>query len=54
MYKEEKMLNKLKTLKKLLQMNLFVKKEYMDVENKLIDTRQGRGGGMNWKTGIDI
>ena len=54
MYQEEKMLNKLKTLKKLLQMNLFAKKEYMNVENKLIDTKQGRGGGMNWKTGIDI
>ena len=53
MYEEEKMLNKLKTLKKLLQMNLFAKKEYMDVENILVDTKQGRGGGMNWKTGVD-
>ena len=41
------MLSKLKTLKKLVQMNLFAKKEYKDVENKLIDTKQGRRGGIN-------
>ena len=35
-------------------MNLFAKKEYMNVENKFTDTKQGRGGGMNWKTVIDI
>ena len=54
MYQEEKMLSKLKTLKKMVQMNLFAKKEYKDIENKLIDTKQGRRGGINWKTGIDI
>ena len=25
-----------------------------DVENKCMDTKGGRGGGMNWETGIDI
>ena len=25
-----------------------------DVENKLIDTKEGRGDGMNWEIGIDI
>ena len=25
-----------------------------DVENNLMDTKGGRGGGMNWEIGIDI
>ena len=25
-----------------------------DVENKHKDTKRGKGGGMNWETGIDI
>ena len=25
-----------------------------DVENKLMDTKGGREGGMNWESGIDI
>ena len=25
-----------------------------DVENKHMDAKEGRGGGMNWETGIDI
>ena len=25
-----------------------------DVENKLMDTKVGRGGRMNWEIGIDI
>ena len=25
-----------------------------DVKDKCMDTKGGRGGGMNWETGIDI
>ena len=27
---------------------------YTDVENKRMDTKGERGGGMNWEIGIDI
>ena len=25
-----------------------------DIENKNLDTKRGKGGGMNWEIGIDI
>ena len=27
---------------------------HTDIENKLMNTKEGRRGGMNWETGIDI
>ena len=36
-------------------MKLFARqKERQEVENKCMDTKGGKRGGMNWDTGVDI
>ena len=35
-------------------MNLYIKQRLTDFKNKLMVTRDGRGGGINWEMGIDI
>ena len=38
----------------IVQMNLFAKQTDIDIENKSMDTKGGRKGGMDWEMGIDI
>ena len=35
-------------------MKLFAKQKYIDIENKYMDTKGGRGSRMDWKIATDI
>ena len=39
--------------RRMVQMNLSAKQKQTGMENKLMNTKDGREGGINWEVGID-